>query len=98
VNEREPLFNALLRRTYTDSFDGLGDMDFTDYGVFATCEYCGWDSPCFPTQSEAQRARWRHPDVLCWLRALWIDWSLHPARIRLMLARRKAANSQTRSK
>lgn len=76
------LRERLCSRTYTDACDGFGDMDFTDYPPFATCDYCGWDAPLTAsTWAEAERHRWRHPDVWCWLRSHWLDswayWRLH---------------------
>lgn len=66
----------LLSRTYTDQADGM----WTDFPspwpepFFSTCGYCGWDGPCRDTRAEAERDRWRHPNLLCWLRAFWIDY------------------------
>ena len=57
------------------------EMTFGPDGYWLTCGYCGWDGPIRATRRAAERDRWRHPDIRCWLKALyidsWIHWRFH---------------------
>lgn len=71
--------SLFLSRTYVDTPDTGDYGGWSDDFRWAACGHCGWNGPSRRWPQQAERDRWRHPNLLCWAKASWFNSRLASA-------------------